>query len=536
MKKLVVVVSVLLAPLMIMSQEFSSKINRVTVFTQGAQLERTAKVQLKKGVSTIVVKGLSRYVDANSIQAKIPGVKIVSLSYELDYLSDEESNLDKKKLETAIEDADFKLKTLKNEKLNVEQELKLIQTNVNLKGQAVLDVADVEEFLIFYRSNLPLIRKTLLRIEVDTKTTQKEIRKLKRELRKLNNTQQKVSGLIELEVTTTAAANKELNLTYFVRNAGWSPFYNLRAQGIQEPIELEFNANVYQNTGVEWKEVNLTLATGSPQMDGNAPMMYRWYVDYYQPRKRNHQIEQKRSAKLLESNTVDFEEEPEEVIMSVAGISANASYAPSATYSENVTFQEYKITSLYNIPSTGKQQRVEIQVHKMPAEYTYFTAPKLNPTAYLMAKIPSWEQYNLLSGNSKIYFEDTYVGQAYIDANSTEDTLSMSLGQDKNVVIERKVLTDKSSKSIIGNKQTKKKSYLISIRNTKSKSVTIEVVDQIPLSKRKEIKVELKESSDAHYNEATGELKWLITLQPNEKMVKTFEFEVTFPKNQTLNW
>lgn len=534
MRKSLVILSIILIPVLGITQEFASKINDVTVFTQGAQVERTAKVQLKKGVSTIIIKGLSRYVDANSIQAKIPGVKIVSLSYELDYLRDEESNLDKKKLETAIEELDFKLKTLKNEKLNVEQELKLIQTNVNLKGQTVLDVADVEEFLIFYRSNLPLIRNTLLQIEVDTKKTQKDIQKLKRELRKLNNTRQKVSAFVEIEVSTAVAVNSTLSLSYFVSNAGWSPFYNVRAKGIEEPIELEFNANVHQNTGVEWKEVNLTLATGSPQMDGNAPTLYRWYVDYYRPVVTGL-YQSQGDYDGVENEPNDLQKSAE--VMVVANkVRSSSNGKKVATYSENVTFQEYKITSPYNIPSTGKQQRVEIQVHNVPAEYAYFTAPKLNPTAFLMARIPNWEQYNLLSGNSKIYFEDTYVGQAYIDANNTEDTLSMSLGQDKNVVIERKCLLEKSSKSIIGNKQTKKKSYLISVRNTKSESITIEVVDQIPLSKRKEIKVELKESSEASYNERTGELKWTVTIAPNEKVVKTFEFEVTYPKNQTLNW
>lgn len=521
-----IILSFLCLPFLVVSQTYDSKINDVTVFMQGAQIQRTANLKLEKGISTISLKGLSRYIDANSIQTKIKGVKILNVSYKLDYLSDEEQNLDKKKLEIALEDLDYKLKTIHNKKLSTEQELKLIQQNVDIKGQAVLDVADLEDFLIFYRSNLPLIRTSILNLEVEHKQVTEQIQKVKQELRELNSSQQKVSGTIDVEISSDKAGIENLEMTYFVRNAGWSPFYNLRTKGVNEAIEMEFNANVYQNTGVEWKNVNITLATGNPQVNGNAPQLYNWYVDYYQEKQMyklktpqvrgNVPMESAKKAEILYEDDM-------------------ANYEP-AIQSENLTFQEYKISSPYNISSNGKQQRVEIQKHQLPAEYNYFAVPKLDSKAYLVAKVANWEQYKLLSGNSKIYFEDTYVGEAYIDANNTADTLTLSLGEDKNVVIERKSIVDKSNTKFIGQKETKNKSFEINIRNAKSKSIKIEILDQIPLSKNNEIKVKLNESADAVYNEQTGELKWIVEVNSNEKVTKTFDFEISYPKNKKIRF
>mgnify|MGYP000459926682 CR=1 FL=1 len=56
-------------------------------------------------------------------------------------------------------------------------------------------------------------------------------------------------------------------------------------------------------------------------------------------------------------------------------------------------------------------------------------------SAYLTARIPDWEDYNLISGEVNLYFEGTYLGKTVLDVNNVNDTLDISLGKDKNIVI-----------------------------------------------------------------------------------------------------
>jgi len=504
----------------------TSVINEVIVFDQGAQVARSAKVLVPKGISTILLKGLTEYVNPSSIQAKIQGATILGASFRRDYITDEETNLDRKKLEAAIEELEFDLATLNNKRLNINQELKLIEDNNLIKGEEVLDVADVEDFLIFYKTNLPMIRKSLLATEIKSKKGKEKLLNLQTELKALKGSDKKVSGVIEIEVSTNKAETKNLSVNYLVRKAWWEPLYNVRAAGLDKTISLEFIANVHQQTGVDWKNIQLTLATGSPQMDGNAPVLNPWYLEYKERRQRSGNRYKLRGVKGRSDKS------KKEMVGLVYSTAENASVAQE---SNNITFREYRINLPYNISSTGKKQRIEITKQDLPAEFEYYCVPKRNTRAYLLAKVPDWEQYNLLSGQSKIYFEDTYVGEAFIDAQNTEDTLSLSLGVDKGIVIERKQVLDKSRKAFIGGKQTTKKINEITIRNTKNTSVTIEIVDQIPVSKQNEIKVKLQESSDAILNPLTGELKWKVKLGPGETVVKRFEFEVLFPKNKKID-
>lgn len=507
------------------AKDVFSEIKEVTVFERGAQVERKVKVQLTTGISTVVIKNLSRFIDANSIQAKAPGAKIINLTYSLDYLTEEEGNSEKKQLEDSLTVLNYQLKLLKNRKEINEQELKLIQKNVDIKGQAVLDVADLEDFLFFYRRNLPLIKNSLLSIEIKQKEIEEIIKKLKNELRSLKSSSQKAIGKVTIELSSTAKNTVPLMLNYYVKNAGWTPYYNLRATALDAPIEMEFNAQVFQNTGVEWKGVQLTLATGTPHLEGNAPALSTWYVHYQQSRSRGDKKFKQRV--LMEGN----------LAISNGGnqnIGVSGDYSSSAVAIDNITFREYRISEPYNISSNGKRKRVEIKKYNLAANYAYYSAPKVSTSAYLIAKVDNWEQYNILSGQSKIYFEDTYVGQGYIDAYNTEDTLEISLGQDKNIIIDREIKLDKSGKQFIGLKQSKTKAFDIVVRNNKKVVIKIEIVDQIPVSKDDAIKVKLIESSEAKLDPSGGQLKWLFEVGPFGKEVKSFEFEVTYPKNKKI--
>ena len=526
---------IVVSPFAILAADYESSINSVTVFEQGAQIDRRAQVQVNKGLSSIVIKGLSEHVDPSSVQATITGAKILSVTYSMDYLASEENNADKKSIEEALSKLEYELKLLKNKREINELELVLIQKNIDIKGDAVLDVADLEDFLIFYRSNLPLIKGSLLAVEEKEKQLKKKKAQLEQQLLHLKGVKKKTSAKVELEVSSTMASKASLELNYYVREAGWRPNYNLRASSLEAPIEMDFYAQVYQNTGVEWEKVALTLATGTPHIEGSAQRLSPWHIGFNPANRLSYDPYDKE----LKSKAYGFVEQESDELLVVSEkslVPSNLVSKPGLSSKENITFREYKIQELYHISSNGKKQRVPIKNDKLAAEYAYFSAPKLSNAAYLVAKVLDWEKHRLVSGKTHVYFEGTFVGKGYLDASNTEDTLTISLGQDKHIVVERVVKLERSSKQYLGLKQTQKKAYELVVRNNKTVAVKIEVVDQIPISKDSAIKVKLIESSEAAVNVDTGELTWLLTLGAFEKKSRTFEFQVSHPKSKKIAW
>jgi uncharacterized protein (TIGR02231 family) len=186
------------------------------------------------------------------------------------------------------------------------------------------------------------------------------------------------------------------------------------------------------------------------------------------------------------------------------------------------------------VVSASKPTLVDIRSHELKADYIYSVAPKLDRDAFLMARATGWEEFSLLPGDANIFFEGTFVGKSYIDPNSIKDTLAISLGRDKRIVVKREKLKDFSSKKLIGTNQRASYAYEISIRNTKAEAIKIIIEDQIPVSQNNQIEVTVSDTGLAKYNANTGKLTWEMNLQPNETKKVVYKFEVKYPKDKII--
>jgi len=195
---------------------------------------------------------------------------------------------------------------------------------------------------------------------------------------------------------------------------------------------------------------------------------------------------------------------------------------------------EFDIALPYDIPSDSKTHKVEVQDYTVPAIYEYYAVPKMDNDAFLLARVTDWSKLNLLSGNANIFFEGAYVGQSYINTATTKDTLDLSLGRDKKIIIKRLKEKDYTKQKFIGNDVKESFNYTITIRNTKTDDITIKLFDQFPISNNADIKVTRDDSGGATVDDVTGKLTWSITVKPGEDKKMKFSFTVEFPKNQSI--
>ena len=146
-----------------------------------------------------------------------------------------------------------------------------------------------------------------------------------------------------------------------------------------------------------------------------------------------------------------------------------------------------------------------------------------------------WDELNLIEGDANVYFENSFVGSTYLDPSSLLDTLEISLGKDERIVIERKKLKDFEERRFFGSKTRESLSFEISIRNTKSEPIEINVEDQIPVSTDESIKISPKELSGGELEEQTGIINWRLNLKPNETKKLILNYQLEYPKGKRIN-
>jgi uncharacterized protein (TIGR02231 family) len=209
-------------------------------------------------------------------------------------------------------------------------------------------------------------------------------------------------------------------------------------------------------------------------------------------------------------------------------------YIPPVIIEERATNIEFLIEIPYSIPSDGKNYSVDIQKLMIPATYEYSCTPKLDSDVFLKAMVANWDEYNLLKGDANLYFEGTYIGKTFLDVNTVEDTLSISLGRDENIIVTREKVKDFTGKQFLGAFKKEQRGWEINVRNKKKQKIHILVMDQFPVSGNSEIEVQHIDSGGAELDDDTGILTWKLDLESGVSEKLTLKYSVRYPKKEII--
>lgn len=505
------------------SAQFTPKINSVKVFSNGAQVNRSANVKLKSGIDTLKIQGISAFLNRQTIQAKVDGAKILDIKFNANHVKQIKDEPKLAQIKSQIKSVEKDLLNLNDDLVYLKIEKDLILSNKKISNEETLDVEDVKEFVAFYKSKIPALIRKITDTEVQIKKFNDVKLKLKKQVKELQKITALKTGEINIIYLSKQNRQASLELSYHVERCGWSPLYNMRASNIGEPIEFEYNAMVFQNTGVNWNNCNLTIATGNPVLGGNKPELYAWTLN-------NRSYDERNLATYAWADDLYKAEGDSDGYKRSSNVKSE-SIRKVSVQSESLTFSSFEIPNKFSLNTGTGEKRVNILKRSLPASYQYYAAPKKGNGVYLLAQVTEWEKMPLIAGKSLIYFDDTYVGKSYLNPKTMKDTLDVSLGQDQSILVERVKQEEKclNKTNVLGVSKTR--GYEVTVKNNRDKAIKIEIVDQIPISKNNKIKVSHKKDSNWELTEETGILEWNIEVPAGEKKSASFEFEIKHPKN-----
>lgn len=521
------------SPLLFLGQNIinstKTNIDHVTVFNNGAEINRTGRVKLNKGANEIIIQKLSPYIKDQTIQAKIADNDIIisSVNHSKNYLAVAETqSKEYKTLKDSLELMEYKLRVREVHYSVYKEKKSLLDRNKNYSYKEFI-IDDLIELSEYFSEQMFEIETNLMEAKHSMIQINKTIENLNSQLNEIQlNNKNSSASEITIQVSCKESKTVDFSLKYNVSNAGWAPIYDVRSVDVSSPIELTYKARVYQNTKEDWENVSLSLSTGKLNQSNKQPNFsanYLSFVPEYKSEKRynltsNTLYEQ---GAIIESVSYEMDDE-------------SASSADFTIVNFGGVFIKYEIQIPYNIPSNGKTNYIEIQKLSIPTNYDYYSIPKKDKDAFLMANLTGIGNHNLLPGKANIYYRGSSVGETYLNTKSTKNTISLSLGRDKSIIIDRNMIKDYSSSSTIGSQQKIDKGYEIKIRNNKNKEITLRLVDQIPVSRDKGLDVIYEELSGGKLNSVNGKIDWTVTLQPNESKTILLKYYIKHPKDRKI--
>lgn len=507
----------------------SAKIKSATVYSNSAELLQSASVTLPSGTSEIVIKNVADYVNENTIQIGAPAnVTVLSVQFTRNFISEyeiDESNPMIKRVRDSIMLIEKEMGKIANEKVSYSKTIDLLDKNQNVAGQnSGLNVTELIKLVDYYRAKRNELSNLVDALYEKENKLKDKLSKLNSKLELNTQKQEKTSqGKLVIQVMTDAASSVNLDINYLTNNASWSPFYDLRADNINSPINLMYKAKVVQNTGIDWKKVKLTLSSGNPNQNNTAPILQAWFLRFGYPRNYGY---------------INDDTKMNEVVVTAYGIKKDkteSSLSNYTTINENQLNVSFDIDIPYDILSNGKAHSVALKDLKLPATYKYYAVPKAEKEAFLLAEISEYSKFNLLPGEANIIFEGMYVGKTMINPNQTSDTLNLSMGRDKKIAIKREKIADKSGTKFLSGYKEQTFTYDITIKNNKKEAIEMLLKDQYPISTDKEITIELLDNGKAKVNLETGILTWDIKLGAGETKKYRISYKIKYPKDKFID-
>ena len=568
-----------------------SHLKTVTLYRSGAELLHTVSHSLKKGNNDLVIEGVSNQVDINSIQIHCPAtVTVMSVEFSNNYLKPLENNAGIRVLQDSLESLQKELDRINVTITTTSELIDVLKANREIKGsQTGLSVAELIKLMDYYKiKSVELQHELSLQKEKQKKLNQSILR-IRNQITEEENKNNKIAGRIHLQLSAAMAVKADFTISYITPNAFWTSYYDIRVDDIKSPLKIIYKAKIVQTTGIDWKQVKLALSTSVPNQWGQAPLLRSWFLSYVNPvvamerglARNRIQSFSEPSARLQEvvvsginqdqflkkdrkplyivNGAIMSQEEFLKINPSAIAKTENLTEAAatsmygsrgnngvvlvtlkdglgdyvSVTDNElNVTFD---IDLPYDVPTNGKEQTATLRELSTEALYKYYAVPKLDNDAYLLAEVADWEKLNLLPGEANIIFEGTYVGKSFIDPNSTSDTLNLTLGRDKRIIVKREKMADFSSVKFMGSNKVQKVTYELTVKNNKKDPIKLMLKDQYPLSTMKEIEVELIDDANAAVNTDLGVLTWKVELQPGESRKIRFTYSIKYPREKILN-
>ncbi len=545
MKRISITLTLIMFSLLALAKEetkLQTKPEHITVYTSGAEINRSAEFSIQEGRQTIVFDSLSPYINANSIQATGKGDFVILdvnfRTHQPDPLKSNKSMPPRIKKEINLLEDSIRLKgyvvsDFNNQIQVLESEKNLLLNNALVRGNGGDTIPELKQTMAFFREKLNNINKELLQLRKDIYPHNKEMQRMNKrlaELKQWNQRNNSTSGQAVPQIAISIIGNSNntgsMDISYLVNNAGWSASYDIRANE-DENVNLIYKAKVHQNTGKAWKDVSLTLSTLNPNQQFSKPVLPVLYA-YYQQQNRYPTHSSRRTEQSANLPSLSDAE------MTQAQTPAGSAYQHTSAVSSMLNV-EYQVDLDFEIPADGQYHTIPIQNKELGAEFKYYAAPRIDKKAYLMAKITDWHDLDLLQGQANLYFNGRYTGKTNISPQTTQDSMEIALGKANGIIVSREKDTQEEKPQLVGSWITETLTYEITLRNSTSRKANIGVEDAIPHSSTDEIRINLTEKDGADFNEKTSHLSWDVEIPAGKEKTLKYTYTVKYDKNKPLN-
>jgi len=573
-------------------------IDAVTIYRGQAMVTRRIELpQRDQPVQRIIVDSLPAEIVGDSIYAEASGeLTVRSVRYRTrpvrEDVRKQVRQLDDKiqQLQRQIAQIEITRETLNNQQQLLDKLANFTPPTMQWDlSHGVLEAKPLKSVTNFIFDQKRRIASERLNLRFEKEDMQQRLEQAQRERATLTDNASTTKREAVVFIGDDANGGK-LELRYLVKNATWSPSYNLRGPNSRETVQLEYLASVRQTSGEDWNNVKMTLSTASPSLVAEPPELAsvaltltqqqarrqaqqagRMQRDGYQQRKaklaeQQQQVQQQRAQKSTggggggdrgglfgaeqtapsqsasadafdtKLNVLSAQQQLLDIVAGRAKRGEQRETKPKRDAQQASV--RYELAGRTSLPSRSDRQLVRITDKRVEADFYRIARPVLSAHVYQQAKLTNTLDWILLSGPSNSYLAGQFVGRGSVPTVSVGETFTVGFGIDSALQTQRELLEREETTQ--GGNQVARITYRLSIANFADQQRQVRLFDRVPVPKRSaDVQVELLDFSqepakspanDAGAIEAgsDGIIRWDVTVPAQATGDKALTVDYTF--------
>ncbi|MEP6518086.1 mucoidy inhibitor MuiA family protein [Microcoleus vaginatus] len=533
----------------------NTSISEVTVYTDRALVTRRGTVALTGNERELAIASVPATLETESVRATGAGTVAVRLLgvrtetvFSSEPVGDRTAELTQQiqELQTQRRGINDKITARKIQLKFVEG---LSEKSVGFFSSSIakqqVGLNETGELLNFLGTNYLKYVSAIAQHEKQQRELDKQIEALLQQLRQVQTPHSQQSFNIIVAIEPSGTGNFELEVSYVVMGARWTPLYDLRVNTTNNQINLNYLAEVNQNTGEDWTGVGLTLSTAKPGMGTLPPKLEPWFIDTVYPKSAQHRdfsMKRSRQTEAAEMATyyeLDMAEAAPLAMMAMPPAAAAPEPIDATTATAKVSREggtvSFQVGGNTKIPSDGTPHKVTIFSENYPFKPEYIAVPRLVSFAYLQAVVVNpLTGATLLPGKANIFRDNTFVGTVKLDNVSPGEEFKLNLGIDEGLKIERELVERQVDKKLIGQQRRMSYAYRLNVTNLHQVQVHLTLKEQLPVSRNEQIKVRSTLTNPKIVAGEMGLLEWIMSLPPQAKQELYYQFVVEHPPDLTV--
>lgn len=493
----------------------SAPIKAVTLYPNGALIERTVTVQA--GQRVVTIDHLPANFDIAQLQINASNQIQIGNVTSKDNASDKPSSPAAIQLTDKIQSVQDQISLLDIESQAAELQNRYLE---RLTSPVSATTSVKQQALDSFNS----IRKT----QTAKRGLERQLAELQNDLASLGNTKYKQR---HLDIQVYAPQNGQLTLRYLVRQATWQPFYKATLSTKTNELTLERFALISQNTGEDWSNVALTLSTGQPTANVTSVNPSAWNVTYQPPQPPERSLRKSRADASYEL---------------AAAAPAPIMMAPQADEAAGIEqYQQidtpyttlFQTNGLNTVPSSNEKITIPLTSQQSVANISVQVVPRQAALAILNAEVTQPEGVWPL-GMVKLYRDGDYIGQSSWQTSS-DQKLNFSFGEDPLVNVTVKDLANTNDKtSTFGSNRQKTFEQIYQVKNLHKTPINMILLESVPQSQSNQVKIESQFSeapTEKSWQNQDNIYQWRKTLDPKAQFDLKLSYQFSYPKTGYVN-